>query len=517
MGDWRFDVIQGDCLDVLRGLPGESVDALVTDPPAGVAFMGKDWDRDRGGRDAWVAWMGEVMGEVWRVLKPGAHGLVWALPRTAHWTAWALEVAGFEVRDVIVHVFGSGFPKSMDLSKAIDKVAGEEREVIGVSSVTYARSSAFAEERGDTPSGVYGDATVNYRTAPATDEARQWDGWGTALKPAAEHWILVRKPLSEKTIVRNVAQHGTGGINIDWCRIATAEWDAVEMERVNTPGSGHMKGRDPINQDRGNKGSDAAAEALDVRRGRFPSNLLLSHHPACRCVGERTVRACGVGNVKRFSDAEGDGNTGAAYGAESRPEGNISLHHWGADGNERVLVYECHPDCPVAMLDAQSGDGESRRGVPRSSSQPGDGYGMIHTGAEYTDRGGASRFFKTFDGADDGPGLPGDDEACRFRYCAKAARSEREAGLDSPEDGKRANRHPTVKPVKLMRYLCRLVTPPGGTVLDPFSGSGSTGVAAMHEGFRFVGIEQDDDYAAVARQRIAHAECESRGEQLMLL
>ena len=163
------DIITGDCLEVLRGIDSCSIDACVTDPPAGIAFMGKAWDGSKGGRDQWIAWLASVMAEVLRALKPGGHAVVWALPRTSHWTGMALETAGFEIRDCLSHLFGSGFPKSLDVSKSIDRAAGAERDGVG----------------------DYGSSLV---TAPATDDAKRWDGWGTALKPAAEMWWLVRKP-----------------------------------------------------------------------------------------------------------------------------------------------------------------------------------------------------------------------------------------------------------------------------------------------------------------------------------
>jgi len=370
-------------LDVLRALPDEGVDAVVTDPPAGISFMGKEWDsfgaaqrhftvaRSGAGlprygtwrpsatqdavdaqltvRAAFVTFMTDVMRECLRVLKPGGYALVWAIPRTAHWTAWATEDAGFEIRDVVLHLFGSGFPKSLDVSKAIDKAAGAEREIIADN--PNHRAISGVQYEGVYVGGNTGAATI---TAPATDDARQWKGWGTALKPAAEHWILARKPLIG-TVAANVLAHGTGGLNIDGCRVGYA---------------------DDIDK----------ASATD-QIGRWPANLILDEDAA-------------------------------------------------------------------QALDAQSG-------TLKSGARPG----------------GASRFF----------------------YVAKAPKSDKTA------KGLVANTHPTVKNTELMRWLTRLVTPPGGLVLDPFAGSGSTGVACAAEGFRFLGVERDEDSFLTAARRIALA------------
>ena len=430
---------QGDCLEVLRTLPDNSVDSLVTDPPAGISFMGKSWDDDKGGRDEWIAWLASVMRECHRVMKPGAHGLVWALPRTSHWTAMALEHAGFEVRDRVSHLFGSGFPKSLNVSIAIDKAAGAERDVVG---------PKWGKRDSDKMLGVVNDdgwkPEGTHITAPATPAAKQWEGWGTALKPACEDWWLIRKPCSEKTVAANVLKWGTGALNIDGGRIAPAsEKDLKDMrsERATT-----------------SKGQFAALtkdDKLDRSdrshiTGRFPSHLVLS----CDCEGEEHGQMCAV-----------------------------------------------------AMLDTQSGE----RGVSKGGSRGGkrtQAFGMAAQDIPlgFGDSGGASRFF----------------------YCAKVSASERNAGLEgmpkvnanvgdhrpsgnmsqrihgkeNRPDVPRANTHPTVKPQKLMRYLCRLITPPGGTVLDCFMGSGSTGLAAKSEGFGFVGIEREAEYFEIAKARI---------------
>jgi hypothetical protein len=217
----------GDNLEVMAGMADESVDSIVTDPPAGISFMQRDWDSDKGGRDIWIDWMAKTARECLRILKPGGHALVWALPRTSHWTGTAWENAGFQPKDIIHHCFGSGFPKSQDVSRFIDKLAGAEREVVAIVDTRgsfdgHDRTSAAintnwrdAEGRSDVR-----DLSKKEVTAPATDAAKRWSGFGTALKPAVEEWWLFRKPLAAKTVAANVLQYGTGAINIDRCRVA---------------------------------------------------------------------------------------------------------------------------------------------------------------------------------------------------------------------------------------------------------------------------------------------------------
>jgi site-specific DNA-methyltransferase (adenine-specific) len=206
-------ILHGDCLQVLPKLQANSFDSLVTDPPASISFMGQAWDGDRGGRQSWVPWLSQVMREALRVLKPGAHGLVWAIPRRSHWTALALEDAGFEIRDCICHYFLSGFPKNMSVDKAIDKHLGAERPVVQTRRIRNLKG-----KNGYNPSGEVKMFDHAY-TAPGSPEAMQWAGWGTHLKPAIEHWWLVRKPLSEKNVAANVLKWGTGALNIEACRI----------------------------------------------------------------------------------------------------------------------------------------------------------------------------------------------------------------------------------------------------------------------------------------------------------
>lgn len=396
----KAEILHGDCLTELRRMDADSVDAVVTDPPAGISFMGKHWDSDKGGREEWIAWLAEVMAECLRVLKPGGHALVWAIPRTSHWTGTALETAGFEIRDCITHLFGSGFPKSTDVSKQLDKAAGAEREIISEcgSDGVKRKPRAMAPGRAER-------SAVQTVTAPATDAAKQWQGWGTALKPAAEFWWVARKPISEKTVAANVLKWGTGGLNIDGCRIEApdANLSAVQNQHNNSlfqaNGAGH-------------------SQSTYNPKGRFPANLILSHSPYC-------------------------------------------------------TDDQCDIECAIQMLDEQSGtlkSGARKAGVRK---------GMGFHGAD----------------GDGGPAIEANEGGpSRFFYVAKVSPSERG---DST--------HPTMKGIKLMRYLCRLVTPPGGTVLDPFAGSGSTGLAALQEGFRFIGIEREAEYVEIARKRIEGA------------
>jgi len=345
-----WTIHNGDCLEVLRTLPAASVDAVVTDPPYGLSFMGKRWDYDVPAVDVWA--------ECLRVLRPGGHLLAFAGTRTQHRMAVRIEDAGFEIRDMIAWVYGSGFPKSLDVSKAIDKAAGAEREVIGSYKATgTARNSKHIGAKTHAAIGEYErDVDCIFQTAPATDAARQWSGWGTALKPAMEPITVARKPLVG-TVAANVLEHGTGALNVEGCRVG----------------------------------------------GRWPANL---------------------------------------------------IH----DGSEEV----------TELL----------------------------------------------------------SDSARFFYCAKASKRDRDEGLEgfearfSPTMGNgiggkehdpetatpKRNHHPTVKPTDLMRYLCRLVTPPEGIVLDPFTGSGSTGKAAIMERLNFIGIEREAEYCEIARARISKAE-----------
>lgn len=404
----NFRLMQGDCLELMRGMPDNSVDSIVTDPPYELGFMGKGWDKSG------IANNVDVWREALRVLKPGGHLLAFSGSRTYHRMVCAIEDAGFEIRDQIMWLYSSGFPKSLDVSKAIDKAAGAAREVIGT------RRAGITPRGNLCRHGVTEDEKQRPVTAPATDAARQWQGWGTALKPAHEPICVARKPLAG-TVAANVLQHGTGALNIDGCRVPAEK---------QTGWGDKGAGGNTWNETNNGLGSDGEARPVD---GRWPANV---------------------------------------------------IH----DGSEEVLA----------------GFPETRA---RGNAAPTkSGVGMFHASA------GKQEAFSGDYGS-----------AARFFYCAKASKRDRDEGLESfanrarptmgdgiggQPDQSRANNkniHPTVKPTDLMRYLVRLVTPPGGTVLDPFMGSGSTGKAAVLEGFRFVGCDLSNEYLEIARARILHA------------
>ena len=433
----RATLWHGDCANIASVIAPESIDAIVTDPPAGISFMGKAWDGDKGGRDQWIAWLRDIMRTAMGLLKPGGHALVWALPRTSHWTATAIEDAGFEIRDVVVHLFGTGFPKSLDVSKAIDDAAGVDREVVGIKhGDKYPNGpggNTFSVGSGSDGSRV-GPQPL---TAPATPDAARFAGYGTALKPASEHWILARKPLAG-TVAENAIAYGTGGLRIDDCRIGGVD------TRAPTSGA-------PSGSAWGTKPNAIAGSEF----GRFPANVTLDE-AAAEILDEQSR---GVMH-----------SAGAARDGSSDPQPSRPAFDW---------------------------QGPSTNNTGR----------MFRIG----DTGGASRFF----------------------YVAKATRAEKDAGLDhlplrtggdatdreegsaglnSPRAGSGRmggvrNHHPTVKSIALMRWLCRLVTPPGGIVLDLFAGSGTTGLAALAEGLRFVGVEREAEFVDVAAGRLAHVEC----------
>ena len=392
-----MDIFHGNCLDHMLFMEDNSVDAIVTDPPYGLSFMGKKWDYDVPGVDIWT--------ECLRVLKPGGHLLAFAGTRTQHRMAVRIEDAGFEIRDMIAWVYGSGFPKSLDVSKALDKAAGAEREVVGIDHRYVGMGDRAKRALGTIApgksQGFVGDPSQI--TAPTTDAARQWQGWGTALKPALEMVTVARKPLIG-TVAANVLAHGTGALNIDGCRVG----------------------------------------------------------------GESTTRIQGVAEIGFHGGNYAPGlQTGSEMG---RWPANL-IH----DGSDEVLAAFPHASGAVAPV----------RGS-EASAKTANAFG------EYSGRAPSDQ-------------RDGGGSAARFFYCAKASRKDRNEGLHADLEARNGNHHPTVKPTDLMAYLCRLVTPPGGLVYDPFMGSGSTGKAAVREGLRFAGSEMQAEYIAIARARIAAA------------
>ncbi len=342
-GTARWACERGDSAVRLRELPDASVDSVVCDPPAGIAFMGRAWDGAKGGRDQWIAWLRGIMEQCLRCLKPGGHALVWALPRTAHWTATAVEDAGFEIRDVVAHLFGSGFPKSLDVSKAID--------------------------------------------AP-----NDWGGWGTAMKPGYESWILARKPLSG-TVAANVLEHGTGALNIDACRIFTDWNEADRPESWKASGHTAKPGAEKI----------AAPPGHGIEchpKGRWPANVVLSHvsdsedGPGCREVGPRNVvsRAGlnGAAHTKGYGGGWRDLNAPAQVTSD-RIAGTKYMQV------EQVAAFDCAEGCPVRELDRQSGELHTHGGtVTAEMSAMGFNGGNGSARPVLPSSGGASRFFATF-------------------------------------------------------------------------------------------------------------------------
>jgi hypothetical protein len=761
-------ITEGDMRDVLSTHPDDCFDSVVCDPPYGLEFMGAGWDRGVPGQDFWY--------QILKAMKPGGYLLAFGGTRTSHRLACAIEDAGFEIRDSIIWIYGSGFPKSQDIGKAIDKAAGAKREVVGIDPEAGRRNKTTKSILGRSAEPEDGDYSV---TAPATPEAQQWDGWGTALKPAHEPIIVARKPLSESTVAANVLKHGTGGLNIDGGRIGTGDltgqrpsstmvktdgessWEqegilcdlcakvvadkqkprtrATKESSVRSRVGRTMKGKDRKNHVDTNKGdigcfvgqplvehnenpnagsnlniaeygkkpmaqsqkdsssitsteTDSTIESKTCascggvittdtttkkgttpRVGRWPSNIILQHHDDCTQAGMKKVKT-GTTNSRK--------GTGLfAFGDHEK-----KTNPWvGEDGKEEVAAWECHPDCPVRLLDDQSGvttSGAMKQEVPGY-----DGNGLFMQGRsgpsnQRADTGGASRFFYQAPGFQNGscvlcgmplgikpvtvkgintqevvscklersrshassvgqnskttsptteptapksvllreeekivqavrfatdlcgsceiviahalvvlrhnPGLGelpfptyiegfkrkilipslvqcadewvstdtiptiaslsklfgcvlpaiesyikqesegsrGSTESAptRFRYVAKASLKERyfvchqcntvdndrkahkTPGWNPKEDGPDPHVqsiifHPTQKPVGLIRYLIRLVTPPGGIVLDPFVGSGTLGVAAKAEGFNYLGIDNDPDYCRIARYR----------------
>jgi DNA modification methylase len=448
--EMTYQILLGNNLDILPTLPDNSVDSIVTDPPYELGFMGKKWD------SSGIAYSVELWQQCLRVLKPGGHLLSFGGTRTWHRVAVGIEDAGFEIRDSMAWLYGSGFPKSLDVSKAIDKAAGAEREVVGLKPDWVRLRSAEIERfkngeptimnqrnRNLAPEFYKTEAAAGYNnpdkgaeiTAPSTSEAQQWQGWGTALKPAFEPIVVARKPI-EGTVANNVLKWGTGGLNIDGSRIGTTveTWPSSRSYASGQMQPGHV----------GETIKTGPAPA-----GRWPANIILDPYTA-----------------ELLDEQSGTSNSPATY---------------------------------VRKAD---GFGQSSYGI---------GEGAGKTSLNFGDTGGASRFF----------------------YVAKASKRDRNEGLDElpervkpygnrdevPEEGDREgsvndkfttqpakNFHPTVKPTTLMEYLIKLVTPPGGVVLDPFTGSGSTGKAAILQGFDFIGIEMTEEYLRIIEGRLKHAE-----------
>ncbi len=440
MTDTEPTLLLGDCAERMRELQDCAVDSIVCDPPYGIAFMGSKWDNygQRCG-DATVderrriaedyaeahagaprygnsrhdtrnsrreglnfqAAMTPIFAEALRVAKPGAFMCCFGSPRTYHRLTCAIEDAGWNVKDCVMFVHGMGFSKGLNISKAIDKRLGAERtEVVGT---RHRNVKPFDDSNGWNDNSTTGD---HQYTAPASEEAKEWDGWNSALKPAYEPIVIAQKPV-EKTIVDNVLKHGTGAFNVDACRIPVDASDDVYAKNPHT----RSKGTDAYDHNCYGKYGEMG-EDYDPSRGRYPANLVHDGSPEVIALFPTTGKSRGGGGVKR-----------------------VGTHVY--DGGYKGKHYDA-----VGFMDSGS--------------------------------------------------------AARFFYCAKPSRKERGEG----------NTHPTVKSVALMRWLVRLVTRMGGIVLDPFMGSGTTGIAALQEGMRFVGIEREEKYMEIAKRRIMEAAAE---------
>jgi len=513
-------VINGNNIDILKTYPDNYFDAVVTDPPYGLGkepnaaelmkdwidngyhevsgsgFMGKEWDAFVPQPIFWK--------EVFRVLKHGGHVLSFFGTRTYDWGVMSIRFAGFEVRDCIQWLYGSGFPKSHNIGKAIDKMEGAEREIIGTKergSVEEAkeRGVGFLSDpanRNNTKQFGYGTELI---TSPSTEAAKQWEGWGSALKPANEPIVLARKPLEKGlSIAENILKWGVGGINIDATRIGFKD-DADYKE--STQKNQHADfGTKPITNNTVYGDYSMIQPTNYAPEGRFPANIIFTHHPECECIGTKKVKSDGHHSWK----IPDDGGLLKLGLKQKEDEGN----KYAENGQEEVENWDCHKDCPIRILDEQSGT-LNKQGISKTDNKSGwqnsyvggDGVNAVERKL-YLDTGGASRFF----------------------YVAKASKAERNKGLEgfdtkqtiggggtyNEEAGAKygsikaegKNFHPTVKPIKLMQYLVKMITPPNGIVLDPFCGSGTTGLACKLDGFRFVGMEQDPEYSKIAESRI---------------
>jgi len=402
-------IYNNDCIEVMKEIDDNSIDAIVTDPPYELGFMGKHWDRTG------IAYNIEAWQQALRILKPGGYLLSFGGTRTYHRMACAIEDAGFEIRDMIEWIYGSGFPKSHNIGKAIDKLQGNDKEIVGVDK-NPTRFKEYKEQDGCSRK------TFNDKITKGNSE---WEGWGTALKPAHEPVCMARKPLSEKTVAKNVLKWGIGGINIDECRVGTG------AKKWSEPKGGIFHPSENNN-----------AKLEDNPKGRFPANLIHD--------GSDEV-------VALFPDSKGQ--QGDVKGTEPS--------HTGQNG-----IYSDFVRVPA---------------TPKRN-----------------DSGSAARFF----------------------YCAKASKAERNKGLEGLENKQirrlsggqyqdnsgslnsnkngafSKNNHPTVKPLKLMQYLIKLVTTENAIVLDPFMGSGTTLKACKDLGRKCIGIEINEEYVKIAIKRL---------------
>jgi site-specific DNA-methyltransferase (adenine-specific) len=415
-------VYQGNNIDVLKTFEDNSIDSIVTDPPYGISFMNKHWDYDVPNARFWK--------ECLRVLKPGGHMLVACGTRTQHRMAVNIEDGGFEIRDIIAWIYGSGFPKSHDISKAIDKKLGAERKVIGINQNAIGRKDNKGKFEPKVDSKIAEKERKSDITAPSTQEAKQYEGWGTALKPAMELWTLARKPI-KGTVAENVLKYGTGGINIDECRVATDDDISGVSSKTSIWGDGKSKQVESNGNEQG---------------GRFPANVIHD--------GSEEV-------VKLFPSEAGGGLR--------------------TPNNNKMTNY-------------------TNTYTPKEAQ-----YSELNT---YGDTGSAARFFYTAKASQKERNWGLKNFEKKYTASAEFRPNHMEKALKG-ENGNpygrwqpKKNIHPTVKPLGLMRYLVRLITPKGGVCLDPFLGSGTTAVACKAEKFNYIGIELMPEYVEIAEARI---------------
>lgn len=466
----------GNNLETLKQLPDNSVDSIVTDPPYGLSFMGKKWDYDVPTTELWQ--------ECLRVLKHGGHLLAFFGTRTYHRGVVRIEDAGFEIRDQIQWIYGSGFPKSHDVSKAIDKAAGVEFKAEPASGVGFMNA--------DKEDGYNITKNKLTKIGESTQSAKQWDGWGTALKPANEPIVVARKPLEKGlTIAENVLKYGTGAINIDECRIGDFE---------NKTPSGLQRYRDWSDSHTGQDRPEKEA-TLNQAQGRWPANVILDEVTGCAdwsrffyvAKASKSERNKGLDSFEQIviTNKCKEENTVAVQLLQKVTSESMVKWSTGECGKNLTALF--HKECKSIIKTETNKIIESKilnalmLSLTKESTQD------VLTGSNHAESvENLKKFLLIITNEKTELALGAANVALKMLQSI----NENESSKDF------SNFHSTVKPIKLMQYLIKLVTPPNGTVLDPFMGSGSTGVAAKELGFNFVGCELSPDYFEIAEKRI---------------